>query len=84
MSGKRLSKSALVCRSLLTGRERWRLLLSRRMQELDCQDIDQYMSDALNATKGAEGVEWLGRQSAGQGNQLLSPPALDGLCDSRG
>jgi len=34
------------------------LLLNRRMQELDCQDIDQYMSDALNATKGAE--EWSG------------------------
>ena len=34
------------------------LLLNRRMKALDCQDIDQYMNDALDAAKGAE--EWSG------------------------
>jgi len=34
------------------------LLLERRMKELDSRDIDQYMSDALDAAKGAQ--EWSG------------------------
>jgi len=34
------------------------LLLDRRMKELDSEDIDQYMSDALDVAKGAQ--EWSG------------------------